>query len=139
MPVEPVIDASVVRSAIESIKEELQEHGRCSQSDTSEAESEEKKKQKKNDGRRKRSVSESVGLSCGDRRVAKRPCLRRSDGHLILDGEFASCCAVALHIEGDQFKNLVWLVTLIYHGDDFKYGWFTIRFTNLGVGVWILI
>ena len=88
MPVEPVIDASVVRSAIESIKEELQEHGRCSQSDTSEAESEEKKK----DGRRKRSVSESVGLSRGDRRVAKRPCLRRSDGHLILDGEFVSCC-----------------------------------------------
>ena len=135
MPVEPVIDASVVRSAIESIKEELREHGKCSQSDSSEAESEEKKK----DGRRKRSVSESVELSGGDRRVAKRPCLRRSDGHLILDGEFASCCAVAFHIEGGQFINLVWLVTLIYHGDDFKYGWFTIRFTNLGVRVWILI
>ena len=132
MPVEPVIDASVVRSAIESIKEELREHGRCSQRDTRGAESE-KKKQKKNDGRRKRSVSESVGLSCGDRRVAKRPCLRRSDGHLILDGEFASCCAVAFYNEEDQFINLVRLVTLIYHGDDFKYGWFTIRFTNLGV------
>ena len=118
MPVEPVIDASVVRSAIESIKEELREHGKCSQSDSSEAESEEKKK----DGRRKRSVSESVELSGGDRRVAKRPCLRRSDGHLILDGEFASCCAVAFHIEGGQFINLVWLVTLIYHGDDFKHG-----------------
>ena len=138
MTVEPVIDASVVRSAIESIKEELREHGRCSQSDTRGAESEERK-QKKKDGRRKCSVSESVGLSRGDRRVAKRPCLRRSDGHLILDGEFASCCAVAFHIEGGQFIHLVWLVTLIYHGDDFKYGWFTNRFTNLGVRIWILI
>ena len=56
-----------------------------------------------------------VGPSRGDWKVGNRPCPRKFDGYLILDG------AAALLIESDLSIYLAWLITSIYAVDNFNF------------------